>query len=147
MNIGQLGKRTGVSAKTIRYYEDSGLIPKPKRQANGYRVYADRDVEILKFIHRSRELGFSIEEVTELLSLWSNKRRSSRKVKALAQKHVADVEERIAKLEEMRQTLLHLIGKCHGDDRPDCPILNELSCHINGHQKKQTKENQNETNL
>ena len=127
MNIGQLGKRTGVSAKTIRYYEDTGLIPKPRRQSNGYRVYSEKDVEILKFIHRSRELGFSMEEVTELLSLWSNKRRSSRSVKALALQHVTEVEERIAKLEEMRQTLLHLISECHGDDRPDCPILNELA--------------------
>lgn len=128
MTIGELSKLTGVSAKAIRYYEETGLLSKPKRQPNGYRSYQEKDVQILKFIHRARDLGFPIDEVSSLLALWSNKRRSSRNVQQLAKKHVTGVEARISQLEEIRATLTHLIGRCQGDDRPDCPILNDLTC-------------------
>jgi MerR family copper efflux transcriptional regulator len=127
MRIGTLAERSGVSAKTIRYYEQSGLIRKPERQFNGYRSYSDRDVEILRFIHRARQLGFSVTDVGNLLDLWSNRKRASSNVKALAERHLADVEQRIAHLESIRGTLQHLIHNCHGDDRPDCPILDRLA--------------------
>ncbi|MCA9668194.1 MAG: Cu(I)-responsive transcriptional regulator [Myxococcales bacterium] len=127
MKIGALADATGVSAKTIRYYEQSGLIKKPTREHNGYRVYSQRDVEILRFVHRARELGFSVADVSELLDLWRNRRRASGDVKALAQKHLDEIEARIAKLESIRSTLEHLVHCCHGDARPDCPILDKLA--------------------
>ncbi len=127
MRIGQLAERSGVSAKTIRYYEQTGLLPLASRQFNGYRSYSHRDVEVLRFIHRARTLGFSVATVADLLELWESRGRTSAEVKALATRHVADVEARIAQLEGIRDTLLDLVQRCHGDDRPDCPIIDNLA--------------------
>jgi len=120
MNIGQAAISGGVSAKMIRHYEAIGLIQSAKRAASGYRVYDESDVHTLKFIRQARSLGFSIDQIRDLLDLWRNKRRSSRKVKELALGHIAELDERIRELQDMRET-------CHGDDRPDCPILHGLS--------------------
>lgn len=127
MNIGQAAKRSDVSAKTIRYYESIDLIPKAARGDNGYRDYSDNDVEILRFIKRSRNLGFSVGDVSNLLDLWGNTQRASADVKAVALKHIQDVETRIKELESIRDTLKNLTECCHGDDRPDCPILAGLA--------------------
>ncbi|MCW8862275.1 MAG: Cu(I)-responsive transcriptional regulator, partial [Rhodospirillales bacterium] len=127
MNIGSVSAKSGVPAKTIRYYESIGLIPEPPRTEGGYRSYGRDDLERLRFIHRARSLGFSIKDVGNLLELWRNRSRASADVKALAHKHVAEIETRIAQMESMRQTLLNLINRCHGDNRPDCPILNDLA--------------------
>ena len=134
MNIGQAAKLSDVSAKTIRYYESIGLIPKAARGGNGYRDYSDNDVEVLRFIKRSRSLGFSVENVANLLDLWRNKHRASSDVKAVALQHIEDVETRIRELESIRDTLKNLTKCCHGDDRPDCPILDGLAggCGTNG---------------
>ena len=133
MNIGSVARKTGVSTKTIRYYESIGLIPPAVRSDNGYRHYAQRDVETLRFIQRARHLGFSVKDVTGLLALWHDRNRASADVKALALRQVADVERRIGELETLRRTLLDLTDRCHGDDRPDCPILEDLAagdtCH------------------
>ncbi|MEO0373003.1 MAG: Cu(I)-responsive transcriptional regulator [Pseudomonadota bacterium] len=126
MNIGQIAKETGLPAKTIRYYEDIGLI-QPGRDANGYRVFADTDTHKLTFIGRARALGFSIEECRKLLALYEDKDRASGDVKALAEGHLAEIEEKIRQLEEMRATLSTLVRACAGDHRPDCPILMGLS--------------------
>ena len=127
MNIGAAAKRSGVPAKTIRYYEEIGLIPKAARTAGGYRDYSDQDVEMLRFIHRSRDLGFPVKEVAELLALWRDRSRSSAQVKELALHRIADIDTKIAELKSIRQTLTDLARRCHGDDRPDCPILEELA--------------------
>ena len=127
MNIGNAAKRSGVTAKTIRYYESIGLIPKASRADNGYRDYSDNDVETLRFIKRSRNLGFAIEDVSNLLDLWRNKGRASADVKAVATKHIEEVEQRIEELESIRDTLKHLTSCCQGNDRPDCPILDGLA--------------------
>ncbi|WP_455222119.1 Cu(I)-responsive transcriptional regulator [Kaarinaea lacus] len=127
MNIGQAAENGGVSAKMIRHYESMGLIKPARRTASGYRVYSDKDVHVLRFIKRARNLGFSIEQIRRLLDLWSNHRRSSRKVKELALDHISELDERIRELQEIRQILNHLIQHCHGDERPDCPILEELA--------------------
>jgi Cu(I)-responsive transcriptional regulator len=127
MNIGTVSKRSGVSAKTIRYYESIGLIEEPPRADNGYRSYGPADLDTLRFIQRARALGFSVKDVRNLLELWRNKERASGDVKALARKHVAEIESRIRQLEAMRRTLLDLMERCHGDDRPDCPILDDLA--------------------
>lgn len=127
MNIGQVAKRSGVSAKTIRYYESVNLIPMAVRCDNGYRDYSDNDVETLRFIKRSRNLGFSVDDVASLLDLWVDKQRASADVKAVAMKHIANVEGRIQELESIRDTLKNLTQCCHGDDRPDCPILEGLA--------------------
>jgi Cu(I)-responsive transcriptional regulator len=133
MKIGDVAQRSGVSAKTIRYYEDVGLIRPAARGENGYRNYSNRDVEILRFIHRARSLGFSVQDVSNLLSLWLDRKRASADVKSVARKHLEDVELRIRQLESIRATLVHLMQRCHGDRRPDCPILEELAdeaqCH------------------
>jgi len=126
MNIGAAARASGVSAKMIRHYESLGLVPRASRTEAGYRQYSDRDVHVLRFIARSRDLGFSIPEIGELLGLWQDRRRSSRQVKALALKHIADLETRVRELEEMKATLLHLAHCCQGDSRPDCPILDAL---------------------
>ena len=123
MNIGSVARESGVPAKTIRYYESIGLIPPALRTGNGYREYASTDVMTLRFISRARSLGFSVKDVGNLLTLWGDRERASADVKALALRHIADVERRIAELEEIRGTLLHLTRSCHGDERPDCPIL------------------------
>ena len=127
MNIGAAARQSGVSAKTIRYYESVGLIAPADRTAGGYRVYDRRDVETLRFVQRARSLGFSVEEVGSLLALWQDRQRSSAEVKALARRRVAEIDRKIAELTEMRATLTHLMERCHGDERPDCPILTGLA--------------------
>lgn len=127
MNIGQAAKQSGVSAKMIRHYEEIGLIPNAHRTAAGYRVYQNKDLHVLRFVKQARNLGFSIEQIRELLNLWQNKRRTSRRVKALAMNHIQDLDERIEGLQEMRSTIAYLANHCHGDDRPDCPILDGLA--------------------
>lgn len=127
MNIGTAAKRSGVPAKTIRYYEEIGLIPKAARTDGGYRAYSDQDVEMLRFIHRSRDLGFPVKEVAELLALWRDRSRSSAQVKELALHRIADIDTKIAELKSIRHTLTDLARRCHGDDRPDCPILEDLA--------------------
>ena len=127
MNIGAAAKRSGVPAKTIRYYEEIALIPKAARTDGGYRDYSDQDVEMLRFIHRSRDLGFPVKEVAELLALWRDRSRSSAQVKELALHRIADIDTKIAELKSIRHTLTDLAKRCHGDDRPDCPILEDLA--------------------
>ncbi len=127
MNIGTAARQSGVPAKTIRYYESVGLIQPAERSAAGYRVYDKQDVETLRFVQRARSLGFSVEEVGSLLALWRDRSRSSAEVKALARHRVQDIDRKITELTEMRQTLLHLMERCHGDARPDCPILQGLA--------------------
>jgi Cu(I)-responsive transcriptional regulator len=127
MNIGEASTASGVSAKMIRYYEQIGLIKAAARTESGYRVYSASDVETLRFIRRARDLGFSVQEMTTLLALWQDKQRESGDVKRLAMQHVADIEKRIGELEGMARTLRHLAGHCHGDERPDCPILDDLA--------------------
>ena len=127
MNIGELADQTGVTAKTIRYYESIGLLPPASRAENGYRIYGERDIETLRFIQRSRGLGFSIKDVSSLLSLWHDTARTSAAVKNLAIKQIEAIEARIAELEGIRRTLIHLADRCHGDSRPDCPILDDLA--------------------
>ncbi len=127
MNIGEASKKSGVSAKLIRHYESIGIIPKASRALSGYRTYSDREVNILKFVKRSRSLGFSMEEIKKLVSLWRNKKRTSQEVKKLATKHIDELEQKISELQSMVETLKHLAMNCHGDERPDCPILDELA--------------------
>jgi len=127
MNIGQAAKKSDVSAKTIRYYESISLIPKAARGRNGYRDYSSNDVEMLRFIKRARNLGFSVEVVANLLDLWRNKKRASGDVKAVATQHIEEVEKRILELQSIRDTLKNLTEFCSGDDRPDCPILDGLA--------------------
>lgn len=127
MNIGEAATRSGVSAKMIRYYESIGLITAPARTAAQYRVYAADDVHTLRFVRRSRDLGFSLEETRELLALWRDKSRASADVKNLAMAHVRELEEKAAELKAMADTLRHLATHCHGDHRPDCPILSDFA--------------------
>ena len=127
MNIGQAARRSGVPAKTIRYYETIGLIDRAERSDGNYRVYGSSDVETLRFIQRARSLGFSVSEVAELLALWRDRSRSSARVKALAQRHLTDMDRKIAELRSMRATLERLVERCHGDQRPECPILDDLA--------------------
>lgn len=126
MNIGELAKATGVSAKLIRHYESIGLISKASRSVSGYRNYNDSDVNILVFVKRARKLGFPIKEIKQLLGLWKNKGRSSKEVKALAIEHLKELEAKIVELQYMADTLKHLSKHCHGDDRPNCPIIDSL---------------------
>lgn len=127
MNIGQASEQTGVSAKMIRYYEEIGLLPSAARRANGYRDYGDQEIAVLQFVRRTRDLGFSLEEVAALLALWSDKKRSSREVKRLAETHIADLERRIREMRAVMKTLRQLAQHCHGDERSDCPILDDLA--------------------
>ncbi len=126
MNISQVSRASGLPPKTIRYYEDIGLI-RPARRSNGYRDFAQPDLHKLAFLGRARALGFSIEECRTLLALYEDQGRESASVKALAQEHLQAIDSKIAQLESMRQTLSELVEACHGDHRPDCPILNDLS--------------------
>ncbi|MCC2680268.1 MAG: cueR [Pseudobdellovibrio sp.] len=127
MNIGEAAKISGVNSKLIRHYEEIGIIPKASRSESGYRTYAEADVHILSFVKRARNLGFSMKEIKKLVSLWRNKTRASSEVKTLALKHVEEMEKKINELQEMVKTLKHLSKNCHGDGRPDCPILNDLA--------------------
>lgn len=127
MNIGQAGKASGVSAKMIRYYESVGLIPEAERSEAGYRVYTDNDIHTLRFIRRSRDLGFSVKDIAQLLALWQDRNRASADVKAFAVTHIEELNRKIAELKSMVQTLEHLASNCQGNNRPDCPILNELA--------------------
>lgn len=127
LNIGEAAQASGVSAKMIRHYEAIGLLPRAQRSNANYRIYGPQDVHNLRFIHRARSLGFRLEDIRELLALWRNRQRSSAQVKKLALAHVAELEEKIAAMQEMAETLKHLAQHCHGDDRPDCPILEQLA--------------------
>jgi MerR family transcriptional regulator, copper efflux regulator len=127
MNIGQASQASGVSAKMIRHYESLGLLPKARRTDSGYRQYDDAAVHMLRFIRRARDLGFDTREIATLLALWRNKRRSSAEVKRVALQHMKALDERIAALQSVQRTLSHLAHCCAGDDRPDCPILDDLS--------------------
>ncbi len=127
MQIGTVAEKSGISAKAIRYYESIGLIAAAHRTHTGYRVYGERDVQTLRFIQRARGLGFSVGEVGNLLALWRDTERHSAQVKAMAENHVADIDRKVAELRGMRDALTHLIARCHGDDRPDCPILDDLA--------------------
>jgi Cu(I)-responsive transcriptional regulator len=127
MNIGEAASRSGVSAKMVRHYEALGLLPRVARSDAGYRRYGDAEVHTLRFIRRARDLGFSIAEIGELLKLWQNRRRASADVRRIAERHAKDLERRIEQMQAMRRTLQHLIAGCHGDERPECPILEELA--------------------
>ncbi|EDM70537.1 Cu(I)-responsive transcriptional regulator [Roseobacter sp. AzwK-3b] len=126
MNIGDIAQRTGLPAKTIRYYEEIGLVT-PHREANGYRVFDDKDMHRLTFLARARALGFPIEECRTLLALYKDDTRASADVKRIAQDHLAQIEDKILQLQSMRDTLTHLVRECAGDNRPDCPILKDLA--------------------
>ena len=127
MNIGAAARRSGVSAKMIRYYESIGLIGTAARSEAGYRLYSDADIHRLRFIRRARDLGFSIEKITALLGLWSDTARSSASVKALALAHIDEIRRQIDELQAVLATLEDLARDCHGDQRPECPILEDLS--------------------
>jgi len=127
VNIGEAARLSGVSAKMVRHYESLGLLPAVSRTDSGYRQYSEPEVHTLRFIKRARELGFSMEEIGELVGLWQNRRRTSASVRRIAQKHAQDLEQRIVALQAMQRTLRHLIHCCQGDERPDCPILDELA--------------------
>ncbi|MGB0750830.1 MAG: Cu(I)-responsive transcriptional regulator [Gammaproteobacteria bacterium] len=126
MNINKAAERTGITAKTLRYYEDIGLVT-PHRKDNGYRDYDADDVQRLKFLRRSRDLGFSIEDCRSLLALWSDRSRASADVKAIANGHLVRVKEKLAELEAMRDTLSQLVDACSGDQHSECPILRDLA--------------------
>jgi len=127
MNIGEVAKRSGVPTKTIRYYESVGLIGPAERSLRGYRVYGTADVETLRFIHRARGLGFPVSQVGDLLALWHDRNRASADVKAVALTHIAAIDRKIRELQTMRDSLTFLADRCHGDSRPDCPILDDLA--------------------
>lgn len=127
VTIGEAAKATGVSAKMIRYYEETGLLPPADRTASGYRLYAENDLHTLRFVRRSRDLGFSVEDIAGLLALWQDRGRASAQVKALGVHHLTDLRRRIAELEAMARTLTSLADHCSGDSRPDCPILDDLA--------------------
>ena len=126
MNIGQAARASGVSAKMIRYYEQTGLIPAADRKNSGYRDYSDSDVHMLRFIRRARDLGFSVAEIGQLLNLWRDATRQSAEVKRLAQGHIEALEKKIADMQDMANTLTMLVNACQGDHRPHCPILQRL---------------------
>ena len=127
MNIGEAAKASGVSAKMIRHYEAIGLIGAAQRTEAGYRVYGEREVQVLQFIHRGRALGFSLDQIGTLLALWQDKQRASKDVRAMARQHIDELDRKIADMQAMRRTLETLATRCHGDGRPDCPILDDLS--------------------
>lgn len=126
-NIGEAATRSGLSAKMVRYYESLGLLPKIGRTDSGYRQYTDKEVHTLRFIRRARVLGFSMSEISELLKLWQDRRRASANVKKIAMAHVDDLNRRMEEMAQMKRTLERLVHCCHGDHRPDCPILDELA--------------------
>lgn len=126
-NIGQAAKASGISAKMIRHYEEVGLLPAASRTLSGYRTYNHQDVHMLRFIRHSRDLGFSIKQIADLLSLWRDKNRASSKVKSLAAEHIEMLNKKIEELSAMKSELSRIVSCCHGDGRPDCPILDSLS--------------------
>ena len=126
MNIGEASRKSGISAKMIRYYEDVGLLPRARRTAAGYRHYQQQDIHILRFIRQTRNLGFSMPKIRQLLALWQNKRRKSSAVKAIAQEHIRELDALLENLGQIRRTLSHLAAHCQGDNRPECPILEGL---------------------
>ena len=127
MNIGEAAQASGVSAKMIRHYEENGFVPRAGRTVAGYRIYRESDVHRLRFIRRARDLGFSMKEIKELLGLWNNRRRASADVKKLAEKHAKELDQKIVELQAMKRTLTDLSRHCHGDGRPECPILEDLA--------------------
>lgn len=127
MLIGEAARETGLPAKTIRFYEEIGLVTPAARSDNGYRTYGDRDVHVLRFLHRARNLGFSVSGCRELLALYQDKSRASADVKSVALARIEDINSKIAQLNAMKATLSHLAEACHGDDMPDCPILDDLA--------------------
>ena len=128
-NIGEAARASGVSAKMIRHYESIGLIGAARRTDAGYRVYTSQDVRVLQFVHRGRALGFSLDQIRDLLALWRDKDRASADVRALARTHIEELNRKIAEMEAMRRTLESLAASCHGDARSDCPILDDLAAH------------------
>lgn len=139
MNIGEAAKASGVSAKMIRHYEEVGLIPAAARSESGYRLYSEADVHTLRFVRHARDLGFSIPVIGELVGLWQNRRRSSRVVRAVAQAHIQDLEQKAKDILAMKATLEHLVHCCNGDDRPDCPIIDTLAAQAAPHQAESTE--------
>ncbi len=127
MNIGEAAARSGVPAKTIRYYEEVGLIRPAPRAGNGYRDYGERDVHVLRFVQRARSLGFGVQDCRQLLALYQDPERASAEVKALTGRRIADIDRKMAELAGMRATLVALAESCHGDARPECPILDDLA--------------------
>lgn len=138
MNIGEAAVASGVSAKMIRHYESVGLLPTASRTLSGYRQYGNNDVSRLRFIRHSRDLGFSLDQIGELLDLWQNRKRSSRQVKALAEAHMTALDEKLRELREMRSTLESLVLGCNGDERPECPIIEKLASDISGQARTTT---------
>ncbi|ESQ88041.1 transcriptional regulator [Asticcacaulis sp. AC460] len=132
MNIGQAAKASGVSAKMIRYYEETGLVMPAQRSEKGYRVYSEKDVHTLRFVRRARDLGFTVDRIADLLALWRDTGRQSAEVKQMAIGHVAALRKKITDLEEMAATLEHLADCCAGDHRPDCPILSDIATGAHG---------------
>ena len=126
-NIGEAARESGVSAKMIRHYESLGLLKEAKRTYAGYRIYDSNDVHTLRFVRRARDLGFSMKQIERLLALWQNRRRSSADVRRVAQAHIAELDQKINELQSMRRTLEQLVQHCHGDHRPECPILDDLA--------------------
>ena len=127
MNIGAAAAASGVNAKMIRHYEAIGLLRPAQRRGNAYRDYGERDIHELRFIRRARRLGFSIQEIGALLALWRDRDRPSREVKRIAEAHIGELEQRIAEMQAMAKTLGELVSACHGDERPECPILDDLA--------------------
>lgn len=127
MNIGKAAELSGISAKMIRYYESVGLLKPAGRTPGGYRDYTDQDVAILQFVQRARALGFAVKDIGNLLALWRRRSRSSAQVKTIATGHIAEIDRRIAQLQSIKATLSKLVDCCHGDERPDCPILDDLA--------------------
>jgi MerR family transcriptional regulator, copper efflux regulator len=127
VNIGMAARMSGVSPKMVRHYESLGLLPAVGRTDSGYRQYSDAEIHTLRFIKRARELGFSMDDISELVSLWQNRRRASASVKRIAQRRSEELAERIFAMQAMQRTLEQLITCCHGDERPDCPILDDLA--------------------
>lgn len=132
VNIGAAAALSGISAKMVRHYESLGLLPRVARTDSGYRQYSEADVHTLRFIKRARDLGFSMAEIAELVALWRNRRRASASVKRIAQKHVEELAARIEAMQAMQRTLRELLQHCHGDERPDCPILDDLASQAGG---------------
>ena len=140
MHIGDAAAASGVSAKMIRHYEELGLIPKARRTMSGYRMYADTDVHTLRFIRQARDLGFSTKQINALLGLWRDRRRPSSKVRLLAQEHIQELDRKLADMRAMKATLEHLVRCCHGDDRPECPILETLATPVDTPEKPHARQ-------